>query len=140
MEKIFRPNRIFVIFCLLLIFVWLGLQHVSNMRIKEAAKGEALEIFDWNWPGQVSSKAEVLDVAVLSKSEFEAKVRVKAKQTLIKLGSVALTESQKDETQNQGQSTKIQPAAGAASSSDTACVLTLYRSNRNWVLGKVEFD
>lgn len=117
MEKFFRPNRIFIIFCLLLIVVWLGLQYVSNLRITDAAAAEAQEIFDWSWPQQVSSTAEITDVAVLSKSENEAKVRVKAKQTLTKLVDSKDT-----------------------SSSDTACVLTLYRFNRNWILGKVEFD
>jgi hypothetical protein len=137
MEKLFRPNRIFVIFCLLLIIVWLGLQYVSNMRISEAARLEAAEVFDWKWPGQVSSNVEITDVSVLSKSENEAKVRVKAKQTFTKLAGA-------NGTADQGNQEKpvsaTQPAPGAASSSDTACVLTLYRSNRNWVLGKVEFD
>lgn len=136
MEKLFRPNRIFVMFCLLLIIVWLGLQYVSNMRVSEVARMEASEVFDWKWPGQVSSNVEITDVSVLSKSENEAKVRVKAKQTFTKLASA--------ETANQCNQEKsipeTQPAQGAASSSDTACVLTLYRSNRNWVLGKVEFD
>ncbi len=139
MEKLFRPNRIFVIFCLLLIFVWLGLQYVSNIRISEAARSEALEVFDWRWPGQVASNVEITDVSVLAKSENEAKVRVKAKQTLTKLAG---DDAEKTEKRDDPKSTSpdIQPASGAACQSDTACVLTLYRSNRNWVLGKVEFD
>lgn len=139
MEKIFRPNRIFVIFCLLLIFVWLGLQYVSNMRISEAASSEALEIFDWQWPGQVDSRAEITNVSVLSKSENEARVRVKAKQTLTKLAEAVADSTKKKDNSNNSNSV-TQPASAPASSSDTACVLTLYRSNRNWVLGKVEFD
>ncbi len=139
MEKIFRPNRIFVIFCLLLIFVWLGLQYVSNMRISEAASSEALEIFDWQWPGQVASNVEITNVSVLSKSENEAKVRVKAKQTLTKLAEAVADSTEKKDKPNDS-NPDTQPAHGAATSSDTACVLTLYRSNRNWVLGKVEFD
>ncbi len=138
MEKIFRPNRIFVIFCLLLIVVWLGLQYVSNMRISEAAREEAIEVFDWQWPGQVSSNVEVIDVSVLSKSDNEAKVRVKAKQTLTKMAETADNAKEKDTQKST--SPEVQPASGPASSSDTACVLTLYRSDRNWVLGKVEFD
>ncbi|PZM84615.1 MAG: hypothetical protein DKT66_08270 [Candidatus Melainabacteria bacterium] len=137
MEKLFRPNRIFVIFCLLLIIVWLGLQYVSNMRISEAARLEAAEVFDWKWPGRVSSNVEITDVSVLSKSENEAKVRVKAKQTFTKLAGANGTADQCDQ---QKTVSATQPAPDAASSSDTACVLTLYRSNRNWVLGKVEFD
>lgn len=138
MEKLFRPNRIFVIFCLLLIFVWLGLQYVSNMRVSEAARSEALEVFDWKWPGQVASNVEITDVSVLTKSENEAKVRVKAKQTLTKLAGDDQDTKKRDDPKTT--SPEIQPASGAASQSDTACVLTLYRSNRNWVLGKVEFD
>jgi hypothetical protein len=139
MEKIFRPNRIFIIFCLLLIFVWLGLQYVSNLRISEAASNEALEIFDWQWPGQVASNVEITNVSVLSKSENEAKVKVKAKQTLTKLAQ-AVTDSSKKKADSNNSSPNTQSADAPASSSDTACVLTLYRSNRNWVLGKVEFD
>jgi hypothetical protein len=139
MEKIFRPNRIFVIFCLLLIFVWLGLQYVSNMRISEAASSEALEIFDWQWPGQVASNVEITNVSVISKSENEARVRVKAKQTLTKLAEAIADSTEKKDKPNDS-NPDTQPASGAATSSDTACVLTLYRSNRNWVLGKVEFD
>jgi len=139
MEKLFRPNRIFVIFCLLLIIVWLGLQYVSNMRVSEAARVEAAEVFDWKWPGQVSSNAEITDVSVLSKSENEARVRVKAKQTFTKLTAADYKEKS-DQNNNEKSAPATQPAQGSASSSDTACVLTLYRSNRNWVLGKVEFD
>ena len=136
MEKLFRPNRIFVIFCLLLIIVWLGLQYVSNMRVSEVARMEAAEVFDWKWPGQVSSNVEITDVSVLSKSENEAKVRVKAKQTFTKLASAETA----NHCNQEKSAPETQPTQGAASSSDTACVLTLYRSNRNWVLGKVEFD
>ncbi|MBA3856091.1 MAG: hypothetical protein C0507_04205 [Cyanobacteria bacterium PR.3.49] len=132
MEKLFRPNKIFVIFCLLLIIVWVGLQYVSNMRITEAATAEAEEVFDWSWPGQVSSKVEITNVSVLNRSDNEAKVRVKAKQTLTKLVDALGAPDKKD-----GSSTA---ATSGPSTSDTACVLTLYRSDRNWVLGKVEFD
>ncbi len=137
MEKLFRPNRIFVIFCLLLIIVWLGLQYVSNMRVSEAAKVEAEGVFDWKWPGQVSSNVEITDVSVLSKSENEARVRVRAKQTFTKLADA---EKEADQGNQEKSAKENQPAQGTASSGDTACVLTLYRSNRNWVLGKVEFD
>lgn len=133
MEKLFRPNRIFVIFCLLLIFVWVGLQYVSNLRVSEVAREEALEVFDWNWPGRLSSNAEITDVSVLGRSENEAKVRVKARQTLTKLASV-------DENNDGQRQPETQTSGGADTKDDTACVLTLYRSNRNWVLGKVEFD
>lgn len=133
MEKLFRPNRIFVIFCLLLIFVWVGLQYVSNLRVSEAAREEAQQIFDWNWPGQLVSNAEITDVSVLGRTENEAKVRVKARQTLTKLAAV-------DEKQSDKNRPETQPAGGAAVKDDTACVLTLYRSDRKWVLGKVEFD
>lgn len=132
MEKLFRPNKIFVIFCLLLIIVWVGLQYVSNMRITEAATAEAQEVFDWSWPGQVSSKVEITNVSVLNRSDNEAKVRVKAKQTLTKL---AASTSAPDKN-----ACSSKAAADGLSTSDTACVLTLYRSDRNWVLGKVEFD
>ncbi|MCC6977836.1 MAG: hypothetical protein IT343_05910 [Candidatus Melainabacteria bacterium] len=131
MEKLFRPNKIFVVFCLLLIFVWLGLQYVSNIRITEAATAEAQEVFDWSWPGQVSSKAEITNVSVLNRSDNEAKVRVKAKQTLTKLA---------DSPGALDKDGSSKAAIDGPSTSDTACVLTLYRSDRNWVLGKVEFD
>jgi len=133
MEKLFRPNKIFVIFCLLLIIVWVGLQYVSNMRITQAATAEAQEVFDWDWPGHVSSNVEITNVSVLNRSDNEAKVRVKAKQMLRKVADLAV---EKDKKTSQESSR----TDSGSSTSDTACVLTLYRSDRNWVLGKVEFD
>jgi hypothetical protein len=129
MEKLFRPNKWFVLFCGFLIAVWLGLQYVSNARIEEASKVLALEIFDWSWPEKVSSKVEITGVSILNKGENEAKVRVKGKQEFVRLSN---DNSQKKEDEGNS-SAQISPT-------ESAVVLTLYRSNRNWVLGKVEFD
>lgn len=129
MEKLFRPNKWFVLFCGSLIAVWLGLQYVSNARIEEAAKVLALEVFDWSWPEKVSSKVEVTGVSILNKGENEAKVRVKGKQKFVRL----VNEDSQNKNDEGNSSAQIPP-------SESAVVLTLYRSNRNWVLGKVEFD
>ncbi|HEY9868117.1 MAG TPA: hypothetical protein V6D08_02830 [Candidatus Obscuribacterales bacterium] len=118
--EIFRP-KLFVIFCGLLIVVWGALQLVSDMRLKEAAKDEAQGMFTWQWPGEVTSQVEITDASVLKRNEHEAVVKVVGKQRFIA------------EPGRQAKPEHSQPV-------DCSAILTLYRSSRNWVLGKVEFD
>lgn len=117
MEKFFRPNKLFVAFCLLLIIVWVTLQQVSTLRIAEIARQEAADIFTWNWPSEVSSGVEITGADVVKRSENEAVVKVQGRQKLA-----------------HGNGKKVEWPV------ECSAVLTLYRLNRNWVLGRVEFD
>jgi cell division protein FtsL len=117
MEKIFRPSKWFVLFCLILIIVWGTLQIVSNMVLEERAKEITKEIFTWQWPDKTwSSQVKDMNTSVLSRSRTDAIVKVNGKQDL------------------------IQAADNVSKSQicDFTLVLSFYQVSNHWVLGKVE--
>lgn len=124
MEKIFQLNKFFVIFCGLLVAVWLVLQYVSNMRVAEEAKQYAVDVFTFSWPDKVDSKVEITQTSVMKKEDNQAVVKVQGKQTFKAFDGKEAGSG----------------AGPAEKPIDCSAVLTLYRLNRKWVLGRVEFD
>lgn len=118
MEKLFRPNKWFVAFCGILIVVFVSLQYVSRMRLQHLAEAWGAEIYTWNWPGaDLHSSAKMTKVDIVKKSESDAVIRVTGMQSLDQSGS-----SQKH------------------SETECSALLNFYKSNNDWVLGKVELQ
>jgi len=112
-----------IIFCAALIAVWACLQLVINLRLSALAKIDGQRVLNWSWPPEkVRSRVEVVSAEVLNRTATDAVVRVKARQILQHLddSGVNFTDT------------------GAAS--DCQAVLTYYKANRNWLLGKVEMQ
>jgi hypothetical protein len=122
LEKIFTPNKWFVLFCAVLVIMFAALQAVANMRLQEIAKAEGAHIFSWRWPATASSVGTVQTVDIIKKTENDAIVRVKAVQNII--------------LENQSES-KV-----PLKSEDISCsaVLTFYRVDKEWMLGKVQYE
>lgn len=124
MEKLFLSGKWFVGFCALFIVVWAALQIVANMRLESEAQMIGDEVFSWFWSGEnVQSKAQMDEASIERKSDNDALVRVKGKQTLIRY--------------NPGETLDI--SGGRSETVDCSAMLTLYRKNDKWVLGRVEF-
>jgi hypothetical protein len=121
MDRIFTANKWFVAFCAALIIVWVALQFVINLRLTAIAKMDSERILDWSWPSKnLRSKAEVVSAEVLKRSETDAVVKVKAKQQLLQ--------------QNQ----PGEPFVDTGGINDCQAILTYYKANHRWFLGKVE--
>ncbi len=119
-DKIFRPNKWFVGFCGLLVVVWFVLQTVANMRISEYAKTLGANLFSWEWPSlDCKSQAEITDAKILRKSDADAIVEVKGRQTIMPDGKAA---------------------AGKAEVVDCDARLTFYKMNNVWILGRVDLQ
>lgn len=122
MDKLFQPNKWFVIFCGLLIVVFFSLQYVVNTRLSEIGKMLGTQIFTWEWPQadrDCYSNVVITDCHVVKRSETDAVLEVKAKQ-VIEEKSLDIRAKPKEQ---QG---------------ECDALLTLYRSGKNWELGKVE--
>lgn len=118
MEKLFRPNKWFVGFCGLLIVVFVSLQYVSRMRLQSLAEAWGNEVYTWDWPARnLHSRATMTKAEVIKKTESDAVVKVTGTQTLEESGA-------------------------KPQRSDTECgaVLNFYKTNNDWVLGKVELQ
>jgi hypothetical protein len=121
MEKLFRPNKWFVAFCGLLIVVFFSLQYVSQMRLKSLAEAWGVQVFTWDWPGQgLHSSAKMTKAEVVKKTESDAILKVTGTQTVDRAGEADLAKK------------RTETACGA--------LLTFYKSNNDWVLGKVELQ
>ena len=123
MEKIFHPNKWFVLFCGLLVLVWAGLQAVANMRIADEARLAGRRIFSWEWPGRSwFSRAEITDAKVVRRTDTDAIVKIKGHQYL----NVPQAADPADKGKEKSEVV------------DCHATLTFYRSSNRWMLGKVE--
>lgn len=123
MEKIFTPNRWFVLFCGLLILVWGALRVVADVRLCEKAKMVGEEIFTFDWPDPaLKSEVESIKAQVLRRGTHDAVVTVTGWQVV----------SNQNDSATGGKELK------AATPSELNAVLTFYRSEDKWELGKVE--
>jgi hypothetical protein len=123
MTRQFTASKLLIVFCAALIAVWASLQLVVNLRLTAIAKMDGQRVLNWSWPPEgLRAKAEVLSAEVLNRSATDAVVRIMARQTLQRsdTSGVAFTDT------------------GGAS--DCQAVLTYYKANRNWLLGKVEMQ
>ncbi len=121
MEKLFHPNKWFVAFCGLLIVVFFSLQYVSTLRLQSLAQAWGAQIFTWDWPGQeLHSRAKITKAELVKKTESDAILKVTGTQTLERAGAADVAQ-QHTET-------------------ECGALLTFYKSNNDWVLGKVELQ
>ena len=119
MEKLFQFNRWFVLFCGLLVLTFTILQAVSYSRLVEEAKLTAQDVFTWRWTScGLRSSAVITDTRILRKSDTDAVVRVKGRQTLLWENS--------------------RRSPGLTDTSACGTVLTFYKKGGRWYLGKVE--
>jgi hypothetical protein len=121
MEKIFTPNKWFVLFCALLVLMWLALQLVATMRLEALATEEATHVFSWQWLGVGRSRAKIEKAHLVKRSEADAIVRVMARQVV-------------EEEVKSGHFIAKEPEVTCSA------LLTFYRVDKDWLLGKVEFE
>lgn len=125
MEKIFTPNRWFVMFCALLIVVWGTLKLVQDMRLSEEARTVAMGIFSYSFPSlSVVSEVESMNAQVINRNDHESLVKVSGRQLISKHPDAQTGGS----AQNDSSSERV----------DFQANLTFYKSGASWVLGKVE--
>ncbi len=123
MEKIFSWP-VLVSFCAIFIVTWVALQSVSNMRVEAKAQWFGDKVFSWNWPDEkMQSRAEITEASIVKKSDNDAIVKISGKQVL---------------TVNPG-TDSLDNSPGKTETVDCTAVLTLYRKNNDWELGRVEF-
>jgi hypothetical protein len=125
MENIFRPNKWFVMFCGLLVCVWLGLQLVATMRLADEAKLVGKHVFTWEWPAAgLYSSATIGKADVIRRSDTDAIVKVKGEQLLT----------------SARQSADGKPGSERSEVVECGATLTFYKSSNDWVLGRVELE
>jgi hypothetical protein len=84
MENLFKPNRLFVGFCALLVVTVLAANFARDQRILEEAKVIGRQQAEWSWPSQgVSTNVDEVQAKILKLTENDAEVEVKAKQKII---------------------------------------------------------
>lgn len=118
MENLFRPGKWLVLFCGIFLLLYAALQYVANARLKQEAEILGGQIFNWQWPGDNwTSHAQVMSADIIRRTDKDAVVQVKAKQTL--------------------------QMAKQSETDDCTATLTFYkRSVQNkdyWQLGEVQF-
>ena len=83
MEKIFTPNRWFVLFCAAFILIFALLQYVSTTRLQLRAKLEGEKIFNWSWQDRnLVSAAKITEEKILKRNETSAEVEVVGQQVI----------------------------------------------------------
>jgi len=104
----------------MLVALWLCLQYVSNAVLEGTAKVDSERILGWQWP-PINLKAKALDIStkILSKTATDATVEIDGKQSTLKLIASG------------GSLEVVKPT-------DCKLVLTYYRTDNHWILGRVE--
>ncbi len=120
MEKIFTPNKWFVLFCGVLVIVWIVLQVVATLHLQALAREQAVQIFSWQWLGFARSHALIEDAQLIKRSDTDAVVRVTAREMIVPDSAIVRM-----------------PKLSAV---HCAALLTFYRVDKNWLLAKVEFE
>ncbi len=115
-EKIFSPGRWFVLFCALLVTIWLSLQWITATRLTVEAKEAGQHIFAWTWPRlHLCSQVVITTTKVVHEGPNDATVVVSGQQSISSPGI-------------------------HVSNTQTVCAkLTFYKTNNCWILGSVEF-
>lgn len=123
MEKVFQGGKWFVIFCAVFILVWFAQQTVSSMRLEDEAKEIGRGIFTWFWPAEnCQSEAEITEASIISKNDNDAVIKIKGKQVLLRYNPASSLDRKNARQQTM----------------DCSALLTLYRQNNRWILGRLE--
>lgn len=121
MEKIFTPNKWFVLFCAVFIGIFASLNFVITTRLASEAKQYGVDIFSWVWLDKnLCATADMTDAKVLKRGENDAVVEVSGEQV------VSPFEDNKPTDKGVKNSCKA--------------ILTFYRFNNDWKLGRVELE
>jgi hypothetical protein len=122
MEKLFTPNKWFVLFCALFIGIFFTLQWVISTRIQTKAKEVGEDIFTWIWVDKnLCASADMTDAKILKRDANDAVVEVSGTQTVCPYGEKS-------------------PAGANVQTSKCKAILTFYRQQNDWALGKVELE
>jgi hypothetical protein len=122
MEKLFTPNKWFVLFCALFIVVFATLRWVVDTRVQSTAKAVGEDIYSWVWRDKnVCSTADMTEARILKRDENQAVVEVSGEQTLAPFDG-----SEKSEVK--------------ACKSPCKVTLTFYKLQNDWRLGRVELQ
>jgi hypothetical protein len=122
MDKIFVPNKWFVLFCALFIGVYATLNWVISARIQARAKTVGEDIFTWVWLDKnVCSSADMSEAHVLKRDENSTTVEVSGEQTV-------------------GPFDGSKSCAVTPGKAHCQAVLTFYKSQNEWQLGRVELQ
>lgn len=111
-------------FCALIVLMFGALQTVANMRLQELAKAEGEQLFSWQWSGIGAASCSIDHSDIIKKTETDAVVRVKGAE------KITLTSGAGDNKVSQPAETTVACSA----------VLTFYRKDKEWMLGKVQFE
>jgi len=135
MKKIFSFNKFFIAFWVFFLIVWIALQVISYMRLTSMANTEGVRILSWTWPEKnIQSCIEIYETKVLRKNHNDAIVKVLAKQSIrpIRESQLSLAPLDRNETDSQGKAIAV--------NSKCAVILTYYRTNNQWFLGRVDCE
>jgi hypothetical protein len=133
MKKLFSFNKFFISFCVLFLLVWIALQIVNHMRIKEMAKLDGERVLAWTWPEKnVRSAINIYDTKLLKKDHNEIIAKVLAVQSIQTMNSGADLTTDRTNQVNLNDNRR--------SASDCSVTLTYYRTNDQWFLGKVDCE
>jgi hypothetical protein len=120
-------SKFFLFFCVLFLLEWLGLQVVSYLHLTNQAKLDGERVFNWSWPSKnMRSVAEIYETKILNRTNNDATVKVWAKKHMDQLNDIAAS-ARNQEKQN-------------LLADKCAALLSYYRMNNKWFLGKVEFE
>jgi acyl-coenzyme A thioesterase PaaI-like protein len=119
MEKLFSINKWSVGLCAVIIAVFAAVQFAGNEHLKAVATLAGVQVFTWQWLGAGRSHVVIDKAEVIKRSETDAVVQVKARQTI--------------EQEAAGKFIQKQPEIACSA------LLTFYRADKDWILAKVEF-
>src|SRR5215475_14175430 len=93
MDKLFTPNKWFVLFCAMFIGVFLLLRFVSGEVLTDVAKRCGAEVFTWNWEDRnLASRVDVKNVKILKSNATDAVVEVSGEQYLLPFDTIVPAE------------------------------------------------
>jgi hypothetical protein len=137
MDKLFTPNRWFVLFCGVFIGVFALLQFVITVRLEAVAKNVGTHVFSWVWREKnLSSNANMTQAKVLHRSANDAVVEVSGEQWIAALAKPQGNEPDKSSSSPGDRSAPMKLNQGEKS--ECKAVLTFYKQQNQWRLGKVE--
>jgi hypothetical protein len=133
MKKIFSFNKFFISFCIFFILVWIALQVVVYMRMVNTAQIDGAKVLAWSWPNaNVKSTISIYDTKVIKKDHNDVIIKIFANQTIEPINPERFSLAVRGMTRRNTEGIMLEP--------DTKCAVTLtyYRTNKQWLLGKVE--
>jgi hypothetical protein len=120
MDKIFSINKWSLALCVCIIAIFLAVQAAGNAHLAASASLAAEHIFSWDWLELGRSHGVIDKLEVVKRTETDAIVRVLVREQI--------------EQRQAGNLIAKRPEINARA------LLTFYRSDKDWILAKVEFQ